>query len=725
MSACTLDHRCPHLRAGPANAARHRRFALPWPTHAIRLATAERPAGLPLRHPATAEKIVATGSGAPFHSGVTAQLLKSVQHAPSVVIEEVYPLVNGGRLPVKRVVGEPLTLWADIFKDGHDVVRAMLKWRRQGTSGWQETAMEPADNDRWSATYQFPEPGCWELTIEAWAEPWLTWRHGFKVKLDAGQQVEVEAEEGARLLESAAARAAGAGDGAAAEQLRRCAETTRSVPPGLAAGLLMSAELEALMLAWSDRTLATRYQPLVPVLVERERARFSAWYEFFPRSAFGDSARHAGFRDCVPRLEEAAAMGFDVIYFPPIHPIGVTNRKGRNNTVTPEPDDVGSPWAIGGPTGGHRSIEPALGTLDDFRWLIDQARSLGLEIALDFAINCSPDHPYVREHPDWFHQRPDGSIKYAENPPKKYQDIYPLNFHCADWRALWQELTDVVIYWARQGVRIFRVDNPHTKPVAFWEYLIPRVRETYPDVIFLSEAFTRPKMMQVLGKIGFSQSYTYFTWRESKQELTAYLEELTQGEMRWYYRGNFWPNTPDILPGHLQHAGPAMFKIRAALAATLLPSWGIYSGFELCENQPLEGREEYLDSEKYQLAGRDWNRPGNIKGFITRLNQLRRQLPALQLYDNLAFVPVSNDQLLAFRKTTPDGGHLLIVITLDPHHRQEGTVHLPLDEFGLPADGDYRLRDLMHERDYVWQGADNYVALDPGATMMHLFRFQS
>lgn len=656
---------------------------------------------------------------------MTALLNKPVQHAPSVVIEELYPLVNGGRQPIKRIVGEPLTLWADIFKDGHDVLRAVLKWRRQGQPGWREAPMSAEVNDRWSGTCEFLEMGAWEVTIEAWADLWLTWRHGFKVKLDDGQNVEVEAEEGARLLESAAERAAGAGDAAAAEQLRRCAETTRSVPPGLAAGLLLSDELEALMTAWSDRTLATRYQPLVPVLVERERARFSAWYEFFPRSAFGDLHRHAGFRDCLPRLQDAAAMGFDVVYFPPIHPIGVSNRKGRNNSVTAAPGDVGSPWAIGGPAGGHKAIEPALGGLEDFLWLLDQARSLGLEIALDFAINCSPDHPYVREHPDWFHQRPDGTIKYAENPPKKYQDIYPLNFHCADWRALWRELAHVVIYWAGQGVRIFRVDNPHTKPVAFWEYLIPRVRETYPDVIFLSEAFTRPKMMQVLGKIGFSQSYTYFTWRETKDELTAYVEELTQGEMRWYYRGNFWPNTPDILPGHLQHAGRAMFKIRAALAATLLPSWGIYSGFELAENQPLPGREEYLDSEKYQLAERDWDRPGNIKGFVTRLNQLRRQLPAMQLYDNLEFVPATNDQLLAFIKTGPDGERLLIVITLDPHHRQEGTVQLPLDELGLPADGDYRLRDLLHERDYVWQGAENYVALDPGATMMHLFRFES
>lgn len=416
-------------------------------------------------------------------------------------------------------------------------------------------------------------------------------------------------------------------------------------------------------------------------------------------------------------------MGFDVVYFPPIHPIGVSHRKGKNNSVTCEPGDVGSPWAIGSQDGGHKAVEPALGTIDDFVWLLEESRKLGVEIALDFAINCSPDHPYVEEHPDWFYQRPDGSIKYAENPPKKYQDIYPLNFHCEDWKNLWNELLSVVQFWVDKGVRIFRVDNPHTKPVAFWEWLIREIHLKEPQIVFLAEAFTKPKMMQTLGKAGFNQSYTYFTWRETKWELMEYVYELTKGEMRNYYRANFWPNTPDILPFHLQNAKPSAFKIRACLAATLMPSWGIYSGFEHCENQPLEGREEYLDSEKYQLKERDWDEEGNIKGFIGRLNKIRFDNPAFKSYANIEFISTENDSILAYYKWSDDFSNIVIcVVNLDPEKSQESNLHMDLANVGMAENQEFQVVDLMYDETYSWRNSTNFVSLDPNIKPVHLFQ---
>ena len=507
----------------------------------------------------------------------------------------------------------------------------------------------------------------------------------------------------------------------AGRQLEDIADLLEKLPAPQLLDMLQSNDLQVLMDAYADRSLSTTSEPL-GVIVERERARFSAWYEFFPRGAEGRYDRHSTFRDCLPRLDDAKTMGFDVIYFPPIHPIGITARKGKNNTLTAHADDVGSPWAIGGPAGGHREIEPKLGTLDDFVWLLEEAKKRGLEIALDFAINCSPDHPYVREHPEWFYQRPDGSIRYAENPPKKYQDIYPLNFHCADWKNLWRELIDVVLFWVDKGVKIFRVDNPHTKPVSFWEELIKTVHRKDPEVIFLAEAFTKPKMMQVLGKIGFSQSYTYFTWREDKAALAEYARELTQGEMRWYYRGNFWPNTPDINPFHLQNAPASMFRMRAALAALLSSSWGMYAGYELCENEPLPGREEYLDSEKFQLRQRDYNAPGNIKGFIGRLNRIRQEHRALQLYDNLVFHDADHNAMLCFSKCAPDfSDRILCVISLDGHQPVAGQARLNLAALGLDPARPYRAHDLMHDQAYDWQGAENYVELHPNGTALHVF----
>ena len=477
------------------------------------------------------------------------------------------------------------------------------------------------------------------------------------------------------------------------------------------------------MATYPDRTNATQYAPYPRVAVDRKEARTAAWYEFFPRSAEGFGDRGSTFRDCLPRIDDARAMGFNVIYFPPIHPIGRTHRKGRNNSVTCEPWEPGVPYAIGSEFGGHKAIEPALGTFEDFAWLEAEIRARGMEIALDFAINCSPDHPYVREHPEWFYKRPDGSIKYAENPPKKYEDIYPLNFRCENWRELWDEMKSIILFWAERGVRTFRVDNPHTKPVAFWEYLISNVRAQYPDVIFLSEAFTKPKMMRALAKAGFNQSYTYFTWRQTKAELTEYFTELTQTGMREYFRGNLFTNTPDILPFHLQEGGRAMFMIRAVLAATLSSVYGIYSGFELCENEALPGREEYFESEKYQWKERDWDAPGNIKDWIARVNRIRKENRALQLYDNLRFYRAENDAILCYGKMTAARDNIiLVVVNLDPAHSQNSYVHIPLAEFG-PMDSDvYQVHDLLSDARYIWRGERNYIELHPQVQPAHIFR---
>lgn len=650
---------------------------------------------------------------------------KPPAHAPTVVFENLYPSSGAPGHLLKRVIDEPLDLYADIFKDGHDVISAVLKWRLQGVLRWFESPMHPLESDRWRGQCHFPTVGRWEVAIEAWPDSFRAWKKAYKVKFDVDDpELPVESREGGKLLAEAAQRARGAGSVDAAAELEELAVLLRKLEARDLIEIVLSDDLQQMLDRFPDRSLSTT-SPLTRVIVERERGRFSAWYEFFPRGAEGRADKHSTFRDCLPRLDDAKAMGFDVIYFPPIHPVGVTGRKGKNNSLTSRVGDVGSPWAIGSEHGGHRAVEPALGTLADFEWLVHEARARGLEIALDFALNCSPDHPYVKEHPDWFHQREDGTIRYAENPPKKYQDIYPLNFHCADWKSLWRELIDVVLFWVARGVKIFRVDNPHTKPVPFWETLITQVHKRDPDVIFLAEAFTKPRMMQELGRIGFTQSYTYFTWRESKHELTEYGQELTQTDMRWYYRANFWTNTPDILPHHLQGAGPAMFKIRAALAATLMPSWGIYSGYELCENTPLPGREEYLDSEKYELKTRDWDGPGNIKGFITELNRVRRENRALQLYDNLRFHRADHEKIIVFSKVSADpANRILVVISLDAQWPAAAMLHLDLAALGLPGDAAFRVHDLIHHNTYDWRGPDNFVSLDPHAISMHLFRIE-
>jgi starch synthase (maltosyl-transferring) len=639
---------------------------------------------------------------------------------PSVVIENLQPLIDGGRYPVKRIIGEDLVVEADIFKDGHDIVAAILKWRVLGKRAWRETPMNFVDNDRWRGICTLYDEAIHEYTVEAWTDTFRSWQAEFTKKFEAGiPDLRSEALEGAALVEAAAKRARDRAD------RKRLLELSRQISTGANSeihAIAQSAELEVLMATYPYRSAATQYDPSPRVVVDRPAALIGAWYEFFPRSAEGRGDRGSTFRNCLPRVDDAKKMGFDVIYFPPIHPIGHTNRKGRNNSVTCEPGDPGVPWAIGSEAGGHKAVEPSLGTLEDFDWLQKEVRKRGMEIALDFAINCSPDHPYVKEHPDWFYKRPDGTIKYAENPPKKYEDIYPLNFRCEDWRDLWAEMKSIVLFWAGRGVRIFRVDNPHTKPVAFWEYLIKGVREKYPDTIFLAEAFTKPKMMKALAKAGFNQSYTYFTWRNSKQELIEYFTELTQTEMSEYFRPNLWPNTPDILPFVLQEGGRPAFMIRVALAATLSPLYGIYSGYELCENETLPDREEYLDSEKYQYKERDWNAPGNIKDWIARLNKIRKENRALQLYTNLRFHDAENDAILFYSKMTAARDNIiLVVVNLDPHRKQNSFVYVPIENFGQMESDVYRVQDLLSGATYTWRGRRNYVELDPDTQPAHIF----
>jgi starch synthase (maltosyl-transferring) len=639
---------------------------------------------------------------------------------PSVVIENLQPLVEGGRYPIKRIVGEDLAVEADIFKDGHDVVAAVLKWRALGKREWRETPMTFVDNDRWRGVCTLYDEAVHEYTVEAWTDTFRSWQSEFAKKFEAGIFVlRSEALEGAALVEGAVRRAR---DRADAARLREFSEQISTAANSEIYAIAQSGELEVLMATYPDRSAAAQYAPAPRVVVDRQAALFGAWYEFFPRSAEGRGDRGSTFRDCLPRVDDAKAMGFDVIYFPPIHPIGHTNRKGRNNSITCEPGDPGVPWAIGGEAGGHKAVEPSLGTLADFDWLQKQVRKRGMEIALDFALNCSPDHPYVKEHPEWFYKRPDGTIKYAENPPKKYEDIYPLNFRCENWRELWAEMKSIVLFWAEHGVRIFRVDNPHTKPVAFWEYLITGVREKYPDTIFLSEAFTRPKMMKALAKAGFNQSYTYFTWRNSKRELIEYFTELTQTEMSEYFRPNLWPNTPDILPFVLQEGGRPALMTRVLLAATLSPLYGIYSGYELCENTPLPGREEYLNSEKYQFKERDWNAPGNIKDWIARINKIRRENRALQLYTNLRFYHAENEAILFYgRMTAARDDIILVVVNLDPHRKQNSFVYVPIEEFGQMESDEYEVYDLLNDTRYTWRGRQNYVELDPEIQPAHIF----
>jgi starch synthase (maltosyl-transferring) len=637
-----------------------------------------------------------------------------------VVIEAVDPAIDGGRFPIKRTVGEEVTVGADVFTDGHDLLAAVLRYRHAADEEWTAVPMEAGANDRWTARFPVTALGRYEYTVQAWVDPFASWRRDLSRKAEAGQDVSADLLEGAELIRQGARRAGGEdGDwlGQQADALARDGD------PAVRVRLALEPTLAELMGRHCDRGRSLTYEPVLGVLVERERARFGAWYEMFPRSAAGEPGWHGTLRDVEGRLPYVADMGFDVLYLPPIHPIGLSFRKGPNNSLTAGPDDPGSPWGIGGPEGGHTAVHPALGTLADFDHLLASARDHGVEIALDVAFQCSPDHPYVREHPGWFRQRPDGSIKYAENPPKKYQDIYPLDFECADWQALWAELRDVILFWCDRGVRIFRVDNPHTKPFRFWEWLIAEVRQRHPDALFLSEAFTRPKVMRHLAKSGFSQSYTYFTWRNTRAELTSYFTELTQTEVREYMRPNLFANTPDILPEYLQYGGRAAFRIRLVLAATLGASYGIYGPpFETFTHQAVKpGSEEYLDSEKYQVRTWDWDSPSAFRDLIGLVNRVRRENPALQSDGRLRFYECDNEQILFYGKTTPDLSNIvLVVVNLDPHHTQSGWVRVPLEELGLRPGDSYQAHDLLTGGRFLWSGERNYVQLDPHAAAAHV-----
>ncbi len=640
-----------------------------------------------------------------------------------VVIENVRPCLDGGRFPVKRVVGETVEVTADVFADGHDEIGVALAYRGSPQAPWTEVPMEARGNDVWRGRFEVGSLADHSYTVVAWVDHFASWRAGLRKKARAGTAERIDLQTGAALVSEAARRCEGS-EAATLEAWSQELAALESGGAGLARAL--SEELATLMARHPSREHEARWSPELRVSVDRERARFSAWYELFPRSR-GKKGTHGTFRDLEGQLARIAQMGFDVLYLPPIHPIGRVHRKGKNNAAEAGPDDVGIPWAIGAKEGGHTAIHPELGTPADFRRLQKKAQDLGLEIALDIAFQCAPDHPWVKEHPQWFRHRPDGSVQYAENPPKKYEDIYPLDFETEDWRALWDALLGVVRHWAGEGVRIFRVDNPHTKPFELWEWLIAEIRRDHPETIFLAEAFTRPKVMYRLAKLGFSQSYTYFAWRNTKWELTEYLRELTRSDIREFLRPSFWPNTPDILTEALQHGGRAAFMSRIALAATLSSSYGIYGpAYELLENRPRhEGSEEYLNSEKYEIRHWDLRPAATFHEYVARLNRIRRENPALQRNDTLEFHHVDNEELIAYSKSSPDGANVvLVVVNLDPHHTQSGWLELPTHTLGLEAEHPYQMHELLTGARYLWHGRRNYVELDPRHVPVQVFRLR-
>lgn len=643
------------------------------------------------------------------------------------IIEGVTPQIDGGRFAIKRVIGETIVVEADVFGDGHDLLSCETLYRKTGSDQWHSVPMTFLVNDRWQCEFSLSDIGSYVYTVRAWIDHFKTWHTDLQKRINAGQDVSVDLLIGADLVTAAVQRAKAVGKDLDADRLHSFAEIMReerNTDRKLQAA--MDADLYALMQYHPDLEYAVFYETELPLFVDRERARFSAWYEVFPRSTSPDPNRHGTFQDLVGWLPYISSMGFDIVYLPPIHPIGYEFRKGRNNAVVAQPGDTGSPWAIGSPEGGHKAIHPELGSLEDFQRLVKKTREHGMEIALDIAFQCAPDHPYVREHPEWFRHRPDGTIQYAENPPKKYQDIYPINFETDDWQALWDELKSVMVYWVEQGVRVFRVDNPHTKSFRFWEWAIADIRSKYPDVIFLSEAFTRPKVMHRLAKLGFTQSYTYYTWRNSKDELSSYLLELTTTEVKEFFRPNFWPNTPDILHATLQNGGLPAFKMRLAMAATMTSNYGIYGpAFELGVNIPREpGSEEYLDSEKYQIRHWNLNAPHSLRGYIARINQIRRENPALQSNDNVKVHQTDNDMIICYSKNTADlENRIVVVANLDPHYVQSGWVGLDVASLAIDPTGPFYVHDLLTDSSYMWRGDTwNYVELDPRKSPVHIFR---
>jgi starch synthase (maltosyl-transferring) len=611
-----------------------------------------------------------------------------------VIIERIYPELDGGRYPIKRVVGEQLAIWADIFRDGHDVLGAAILYQPEGASRWHSAPMHFFDNDRWTGTIALIENRRYRYTIEAWTDLFASWCDRMRRKRAARQDLTVDLAEGRALIRAAEARSGG-----------------MIAAPDADIDVLLGDAVVAAMAGWGPRDDVTRLDRVLEITVDRKAASFAAWYEMVPRSQGTAPGRGATFRDSIARLDDIAAMGFDTIYLPPIHPIGEKNRKGRNNSVQAQPGEPGSPYAIGSALGGHDAIHPELGTLDDFRAFVAACAERGMEVALDLAVQCAPDHPWIKQHPDWFEFRDDGSIRYAENPPKQYQDIVNVNFRSPDWPALWHAIRDIVTFWIAQGVHVFRVDNPHTKPFPFWEWLIREIQSERPDILFLAEAFTRPKVMRNLAKLGFTQSYTYFTWRNEKQELIDYFTELTHDESMEFLRPHLFTNTPDILPRFLQDGGPPAFRIRAVLGATLGGLFGIYNGFELCENRALPNSEEYADSEKYEYKVWDWDRPGNIKPLITTLNRIRRSHAAFEDWRNLEFHYCDNGRVLFYSR----GRSVFIAISLDPFGPQETAIDLPLQAIGLSEADDLRINNLLTDGSLHWVGARQRVRLTPDA----------
>lgn len=635
-----------------------------------------------------------------------------------VIIENLQPVVDNGLYLAKRTVGETVDVTADIFGDGHDHIRAIVLYKMKGATSWQTVDMRSTFNDQWVGSFKVDEIGNYLFQVHAWIDHFETWFDGFKKKAAAKIDVHVELMEGAILLK----QLAGSANVFLLGLARKLEDKSRYAD---AVSLVLSEDFGRAVHEYPLRendTISAEYE----IVVEHKKALFSTWYEFFPRSSSLQPGMHGTFNDCIRLLPRIASMGFDVLYFPPIHPIGKINRKGKNNSVRALPDEPGSPWAIGSEEGGHKAILPDLGTLDDFKRLIAEARKHKIDLAMDIAFQCAPDHPYVKQHPEWFRQRPDGTIQYAENPPKKYQDIYPFNFESDKWKELWEELRSVILYWIEQGITIFRVDNPHTKPIPFWQWVIAEVNKTHPGIIFLAEAFTRPRIMSSLAKVGFTQSYTYFTWRASKHELTTYMNELVSYPSRNSFRPNFWPNTPDILPYHLQHQGENSFILRFALAATLSASYGIYGPpYEFYENVPMEGKEEYFNSEKYEIRHYDWKRTNRMTDIISLVNKARRENLALQSTWNLQFCSIENPNLIAYLKTTDDLTNIiLVVVTLDPHVNQTGYVQLPREKLRLHGKINIKVRDLITEEHYTWTEEWNYVELNPNKMPFHLFKVE-
>ncbi len=655
-------------------------------------------------------------------TGRVKSIPKPAEGRARVVIEGVTPQVDGGRFPAKGVAGQNVVVEADVFGDGHDHVRARVLYRRTGESAWKFEEMEALDNDRWRAQFPVGEAGFYEFTVVGEVDHFETWRSDLEKRITAGQDLELPLKTGALLIEATAARVKGKD----AKQLAGWAKLLREE---LSTELALNPAVLETISRYPDKSLQTTYEKVLKVWIDRERAGYSSWYELFPRSWSLEPGRHGNFRDVAAQLSYVSEMGFDVLYLPPVHPIGVAYRKGKNNTTEAADGDFGSPWAIGAAEGGHTELHPDLGTMADFEFLLGEVKAAGMELAMDIAFQCAPDHPWVKEHPEWFKKRADGSIQYAENPPKKYQDIYPIDFESSDWRALWDALKNVFTFWAAEGVRIFRVDNPHTKAFPFWEWCVAEVKAEYPDALFLAEAFTRPRVMQRLAKLGYSQSYTYFTWRETKAELMEYLTELTTTSVKDYLRPNFWPNTPDILPAILQTGGLPAFKSRLVLAGTLSSNYGIYGpAYELGDNSPFrrEKSEEYLNSEKYEIKQWDREDPNSLKPLITLLNQARAANKALQQTNNLTFQNVDNPFLIAYSKATGDEANVVLtIVNLDPYNVQAGFVDLDLEALGVAPDETFRVNDALTGNSYEWRGSRNYVELRPADIPAHVFVIQS